>query len=170
MTIGQQWAWKPADKLKSKKECIHTLAQTVGGDGNLLFNEGPMPDGRIEQRQVDRLLEMGEWVSANQEAVYGTRGGPFLPSPELVSTHKEQKIYLYLLKDPGKKLKLPFVKGFKVKNAYFLQNGQSVSVERKEEELILSLPAGLPDPIASIVVLELDGPAGEICPLASKTN
>ncbi len=76
MTIGEQWAWKPSDKLKSNTECIHTLLQTIGGDGNLLFNVGPMPDGRMEQRQVERLgKEMGEWVSINREAVYGTRGG-----------------------------------------------------------------------------------------------
>ena len=74
MTIGTQWSWKPNDKLKSKEECIHTLLQTVGGDGNLLFNVGPMPDGRMEQRQVNRLKEIGDWLKINGEAVYGTRG------------------------------------------------------------------------------------------------
>ena len=114
MTIGTQWAWKPNDELKSKKECIHTLAQTIGGDGNLLFNVGPMPDGRIEQRQMDRLEEMGEWISENQEAVYGTRGGPYFPTDKMVSTHKENKIYLYLLENPGRKLKLPLTEGIKI--------------------------------------------------------
>jgi len=38
MTICRQWAWKPNDQMKSKKQCIQTLLQTVGGDGNLLFS------------------------------------------------------------------------------------------------------------------------------------
>ena len=42
MTIAQQWAWKSNDKLKTLKECIQTLAKTAGGNGNLLFNVGPM--------------------------------------------------------------------------------------------------------------------------------
>jgi len=47
-TIGTQWAWKPNDKLKTLQECIQTLIKTASGNGNLLFNVGPMMDGRIE--------------------------------------------------------------------------------------------------------------------------
>jgi hypothetical protein len=46
MTICQQWAWKPDDRMKSLEECLHTLLRTAGGDGNLLFNVGPMPGRR----------------------------------------------------------------------------------------------------------------------------
>jgi len=59
ITICTQWSWKPNDKMKSLKECIQTLLRTAGGDGNLLFNVGPMPTGEIEPRQVERLKEMG---------------------------------------------------------------------------------------------------------------
>ena len=62
MTICRQWAWKPNDSMKSLEQCLQTLIFTVGGDGNLLFNVGPMADGRIEPRQVDRLREMGKWL------------------------------------------------------------------------------------------------------------
>jgi alpha-L-fucosidase len=162
MTIGQQWAWKPNDQLKSEKECIHTLLQTVGGDGNLLFNVGPMPDGRIEQRQVDILAGMGQWLSVNGEAVYGTRGGPFLPGDELVSTHKGNKVYLHLLKSPGKKLSLPLEKGVSVESAYFLQDNTSLEVRAGDEGITVLLPKKLPDERATIVVLTLDRPASEI--------
>jgi alpha-L-fucosidase len=162
MTIGTQWAWKPGDQLKSKKECIHTLIQTIGGDGNLLFNVGPMPDGRIEQRQVDRLKEMGNWVSANQDAIYGTRGGPYLPTKKLVSTHKENKIYLFLLENPGKRVKLPLDKDIRILRAYFQVNGKPVQVNREKDHLTLTIPRSLPDEVATVVVLELDGPASEI--------
>ena len=162
MTIAEQWAWKPNDKMKSKEECIHTLLQTIGGDGNLLFNVGPMLDGRIEQRQIDRLKEMGEWISANEEAVYGTRGGPYLPTGKMVSTHKGKKIYLYLLKNPEGILRLPLDKKIKIKQAYFLHDGSPLAVSREKEHFSIALPGSLPDETATVIALELDRPASEI--------
>jgi alpha-L-fucosidase len=41
--------------MKTLKESLQTLAGTAGGNGNLLYNVGPMADGRIEQRQVKML-------------------------------------------------------------------------------------------------------------------
>ncbi len=59
ITICRQWAWKPDDRMKSLEQCLGVLLRTAGGDGNLLFNVGPMPDGRIEPRQVERLRDIG---------------------------------------------------------------------------------------------------------------
>jgi len=162
MTMGEQWAWKPEDKLKSTKECIHTLVRTIGGDGNLLFNVGPMPDGRIEQRQLDRLEEMGQWVSRNQEAIYGSRGGPFLPTDQMVSTHRDKNIYLFLLEEPEAELTVPLEKGIKIKKAYFLGDKTKVKVKSDKEETKLLLPSGMPDEVASVIVLELNTVASEI--------
>ena len=165
MTIGQQWAWKPNDKLKSTKECIHTLLQTIGGDGNLLFNVGPMPDGRIEDRQVVILEEMGQWLSLNHEAVYGTRGGPYIPNKKMVSTHKENKIYLHLLSKQGKKLVLPLDDEITVKNACFLQDKTPLKIHREKSSFILKLPKKLPDDVATVIEVTLDRPASTIYPI-----
>ncbi len=162
MTMGTQWAWKPNEPLKSTKECIHTLVHTIGGDGNLLFNVGPMPDGRMEQRHVDRLKEMGDWISINQEAIYGTRGGPYLPTQKMVSTHKENKIYLYLLESPGEWLTLPHMKGINILKVYFLQDGSPIHMKREKEMITLTLTDPLPDKVATVVVLEIDRPAADI--------
>ena len=162
MTIAKQWAWKANDQMKSKKECIRTLLQTVGGDGNLLFNVGPMADGRIEQRQIDRLKEMGDWLQINGEAIYGTRGGPYLPTQKMVSTHKDNKIYLHLFNGENKAITLPFVKGIKIKKAYFLDGNTPVPIDRDKEFIKINLPESLPDAIASVVVLELNKPAQNI--------
>ena len=73
MTLGTQWSWKPDDRVKSLSECVGILVHCAGGDGNLLLNVGPMPDGRIEPRQAERLREMGLWLGAHGESINGTR-------------------------------------------------------------------------------------------------
>lgn len=162
MTIATQWAWKPNDKLKSKKECIQTLLKTVGGDGNLLFNVGPMPDGRIEQRQKDLLKEIGNWLNNNGEAVYGTRGGPYLPTEYMVSTRKKNKIYLHLFELSEDILKLPFVNGIKIEKTYFLDGMKQLSTNQKGQDIEIHIPDGLPDENASVIVLELNKTAAEL--------
>ncbi len=162
MTIANQWAWKANDKLKSKKECIQTLLKTIGGDGNLLFNVGPMADGRIEQRQIDRLKEMGDWLKTNGEAVYGTRGGPYKPTDYMVSTRNENKIYLHLLKRPAANLELPFPKEIKVKKAYFLDGEEKISFKQIKNVLKVQFPETLPDNIATVIVLELNKSAKDM--------
>jgi alpha-L-fucosidase len=121
-----------------------------------------MPDGRIEARQVDRLKEIGQWLSLNREAVYGTRGGPYLPTENMVSTHRENRIFLHLLSSPGTKLNLPLEAGVSVENAFFLQDGTPLKVEQEKGTLTLTLPENLPDEVATVITLELDRPASEI--------
>ncbi|HMR85575.1 MAG TPA: alpha-L-fucosidase, partial [Niabella sp.] len=40
--------------------------------GNYLLNIGPKPDGTFPTMAVRRLREIGGWMAANAEAVYGT--------------------------------------------------------------------------------------------------
>ncbi len=163
MTICQQWAWKPDDKMKSLEECIHTLIRTNGGDGNLLFNVGPQPDGLIEARQVGRLKEMGAWLAKHGDAVYGTRGGPWKPSPQILSTRKADKIYLHLLKKstgPVTLTALPVA----IQSAKLL-NGATIPTQTKDGVLSLEIPDGAWDPIDTIVELTISGNAMDIAPI-----
>jgi alpha-L-fucosidase len=165
MTICWQWSWKPDDGMKSLSECVRTLLHTVGGDGNLLFNVGPMPDGRIEPRQVDRLAEMGQWVQKHAEGIYGTRGGPYKPGAWGVSTCKENSVYLFVMDWPAAgPLMLPPL-GAKVTNAAGL-DGQAVTVRQGDQALEIDLPADRRDPIAACIKLTVDKTAFDIEPLS----
>ncbi len=97
MTLCTQWAWKPDDRMKSLPEVLHILVETVTGDGNLLLNVGPMPDGRIEPRQADRLRELGAWLKKYGSSVYGTRGGPWKNGAWGGATCKGKEVYVHLL-------------------------------------------------------------------------
>ncbi|MBU0640523.1 MAG: alpha-L-fucosidase [Planctomycetes bacterium] len=162
LTLCQQWAWKPEDQMKSLPQCLQTLVRVVGGDGNLLLNVGPMPDGRIEPRQVQRLAEMGVWLSKYGESVYGTRGGPLMPNPHAVSTHKGTRIYLHVFRWPDEPLVLPPISRSVVKSA--VMTGGSVQVEQTSEGILVNVPKADRQEIDTIVVLELDGPAATIAP------
>ncbi|NLH17934.1 MAG: alpha-L-fucosidase, partial [Phycisphaerae bacterium] len=107
MTLGTQWSWKPNDKIKSVRESVEILVRCVGGDGNLLFNVGPMPNGEIEPRQVEVLEGMGRWLKVNGESIYSTRGGPYKPAAWGASTCRGNRVFLHLLPVSDNTLQLP---------------------------------------------------------------
>lgn len=157
MTLGTQWSWKPNDTIKSVAETIRILARCVGGDGNLLLNVGPMPDGRIEPRQVEVLEGVGQWLAKNGESVYGTRGGPFKPGRYGASTRKGNTIFLHVFNWPDDPLRLPAIP-LKVLRAHVLAGGEA-TVRQSAERLEISVPESAWQPIDTVVALELEGDA-----------
>ncbi len=163
MTIGRQWAWKPNDQLKSAAECVKILLRTIGGDGNLLLNVGPTPTGEIEDRQVERLREIGRWIEPRAESVYGTRGGPWKPARHVVSTRRDRTAYVHVLDWPSDTVRLPPPPA-RVVASRVVGPGR-VRVVAGENGIELTAAAADRDPIATTVALELDRPAMEIEPI-----
>lgn len=163
-TICDQWAWKLNDKLKSLEECVRTLVSCAGGNGNLLFNVGPMPDGRIEPRQAERLEEIGRWLEANSASIYGTRGGPFKPRDWGASTHKDRTVFLHVFAWPEGALTLPAID--KKIASWKVLTGGDAEVTQDRKGIRIVVPAESRRDSDTIVALELDGPASDIPPLS----
>lgn len=164
ITIGTQWSYKSDDRIKSVQECVQTLVRVAGGDGNLLFNVGPMPDGRIEPRQVERLREMGDWLKRYGQTIYGTRGGPLRwnvsgPAP-VTTTHKGKTLYVHVLDWEGDFVKLPPI-GARVLSSSVLTGG-SVNVRQSDEGITIAVDRRHRHGIDTIVALELDRQASTL--------
>jgi len=131
------------------EQCIKTLVSCAGGDGNLLLNTGPMPDGNIEQRQQERLLEIGQWLDKYSESIYGTRGGPIMPEKDYACTSRGNTLYLHIF-DSSKSYTLTGVKG--KLDSYSVLNGTAEVSLQNGELHISKISGGECDTIIKIIM------------------
>jgi alpha-L-fucosidase len=167
MTVSahNHWAWGGAgDGVKSPETCIAMLARCAGGDGNMLLNVGPRPDGVIDPAQAGLLAKIGQWLTANGESIYGTRGGPYKPTPGYASTRKGNNIYLHIFTwDKDGKATLPQLP-VKIVSASTLQGGAATAVN-DAGGLVISAPPADGD---TVVKLTVEGDAMQIAPIAAR--
>jgi len=160
ITIGTQWAWKPEDRIKSLKECLRFLIGCAGGDGNLLLNVGPTPEGEIEERQAKRLKEIGAWLAKYGESIYGTRGGPFIPGTWGASTYRDNLVYLHIFAWDGEKLEFPPINRKILKST--LLTGGELKLAQSEKGITIIVPQKYHSDLVTVVKLILDQPIREV--------
>ena len=110
---------------------------------------------------------MGRWLATNGEAVYGTEASP-VPAPAWGRlTRKRGWLFLHVFEWPsGGTLTVPLA-GM-VKRARLLADpgGPPLDVRTSPQGLVVSLPKLAPDPVASVVALELEGEPSPLPPVA----
>jgi alpha-L-fucosidase len=70
---NKSWGYIKDDTFKSAEFVVHQLIDIVSKNGNLLLNIGPRSDGTIPEEVQHVLLDVGAWLNANGESIYGTR-------------------------------------------------------------------------------------------------
>lgn len=153
------------DDYRTTSGLIQILIGMVSQGGNLLLDVGPAADGTIPVIMQDRLVEMGQWLKVNGEAIYGTSPSPWGTQKFEwgACTSRPGKVYVHLYKRPGDTLTLPPFKDTlkdknsnKIKTAYLLADPthKPIPVKSNASGITLHLPDHLPDPNATVVVLE----------------
>lgn len=135
-TMNGMWGYKIIDQnYKSTEELIRLLVRTSGKGANLLLNIGPQPNGELPATALDRLKEMGEWLRANGESIYGTTAGDIEEQPWGVTTRNGNALYLHILDLDSNTLELPL--SCKVKSATVL-NGNAVRFKKTKTGVTLT--------------------------------
>ncbi|TRX66076.1 alpha-L-fucosidase [Carboxylicivirga sp. M1479] len=161
---GHSWIWNGEKDMKSVKMCLQLLIECAVGDGNLLLNFGPKPDGSIYPMIKDRYLEMGKWLKKHGESIYGTRGGPYKPGLWGGSTRKGNTIFLHVTqKWPGGILNLSSLPA-KVLECKSLTGGRP-NFTQTDEGLKITLDPQYHSSINTIIELTVDKDVMEIDPI-----
>jgi alpha-L-fucosidase len=179
MTMNGTWGYKHWDHdWKSTETLICNLIDIASKGGNYLLNVGPDGLGEIPAPSVQSLEAVGAWMKVNGESIYGT--GPTAFGPECGAFHPEKKdkhgkpvfeakwdwrsttkpgkIYIHLLKWPAGAFSLDGVNGT-VSRAYLLADREmALSVKQHGGHVEIALPSSAPDPLASVLCLELPHP------------
>jgi len=71
-SIGD-WFYRTGQQYKSSTDILQMLVDIVSKNGNLLINIVQTPEGDLEPDVLKTLDEIGIWMKANGEGIFGTR-------------------------------------------------------------------------------------------------
>lgn len=172
LSLGS-WSYTKDLQIKPTKTVLHSLIDIVSKNGCLLLNISPKADGTIPDNQKKVLMEMGEWLKVNGEAIYSTRpyshfgegptrlakGGGFIKEVEYGPTDirytrskDDQVLYAILLgwAGAGEEVLCESIDArfFNVKNIKLLGSDEEIQWKMVSKGLILTMPSNAPSEMA----------------------
>ncbi len=144
-----QWSYNKTPQLMSSRELIDDAISVLGSNGNYMINLGPRPDGSFDAQQIALMDSLGMWLNHHQEAIYGTRGGPYYPFAEGVSTKKGKKAWLFITDRKANKVSLPSLNQ-KITKAVMFGTNQRVDFSNNNSTTTFTLAPAINDQIRVI--------------------
>ncbi|HEY1424986.1 MAG TPA: alpha-L-fucosidase [Candidatus Acidoferrum sp.] len=163
--LGQSFGYNRAEgeaETISASDLIHLLVDIVSKNGNLLLDVGPEADGTIPAVQMERLQELGEWMRANGDAIYGTHPwkraeGETVEKIPVRFTQKNGQVFAFLLGDvKTEAVTLKDVRATAGSKVMLLGNEAPLEWSRQGTDIRVVLPKKFAAKYA--LALQFDGP------------
>ncbi|MCK4966912.1 alpha-L-fucosidase [bacterium] len=167
-TFSGSWGYHREESTwKNVRQLIVLLIDTVSKGGNLLLNVGPTARGTFDNRAIDRLNGMGEWMKLHSRSIYGCTQAPEefkIPENCILTYNREtRRLYVHVLDWPLRSLYLDGFAG-KVKYAQLLNDASEIKITQSHtrkhlgagdlsKTLVIQLPVQKPD--VTVPVIEL---------------
>ena len=148
------WSYRPGAVTRSLTETIRLLSSCVTGDGNMLLNIAPLPDGSLRAEERAVLEGIAPWIKANGAAIYGTRGGPWINGAWGGATYQGNRVYLHLFEPTDAGIALNRLPQHVI--AATTMDDVAIPFQQGAESIQITVPAELRDPHVTIVQLTLD--------------
>jgi len=159
-TFSGSWGYyRDESTWKSVRQLIAMLIETVSKGGNLLLNVGPTARGTFDDRALEKLYGIGQWMKLHGRSIYGCTEAPDqfqTPQNCLLTYNPEtQRLYVHVLEWPMGVLYLDGFAGY-VKYAQLLNDASEVKFEEETRSSEIGyLPGSREGAAAKTLVLRL---------------
>uniref|UniRef100_UPI0032166C44 alpha-L-fucosidase n=1 Tax=uncultured Draconibacterium sp. TaxID=1573823 RepID=UPI0032166C44 len=177
-TVAHSWGFHSSDnQWKSTTSLLKSLIGNASLNGNFMLNIGPRANGDVPYEISQRMLEMGNWLKVNGEAIYGAQAFDLDKDQHDWGkiTCKQDgdkfKLYLHVYTWPlNKKLNLTGI-STAPKKVYLLADKQKSRLNFSHADAFteIILPHDEPDNYISVVVAEYNSKPEIIDGLVAKT-
>ena len=183
-SIGKNsWSYVSNWQSKTANQIVDDLVDIVSKNGNLLLNVGPKSDGTIPEDQKEILLQIGDWLAINGEAIYDTTywktfgEGPTevkkghhsegnnkdLSSKDIRFTTKDNKLYAIVLDWPKDGVVIieslakgaTYAKDINITSAKVLGSTEEIKWSQDNNGLMVTMPKEKPSDFAYVIELEM---------------
>lgn len=167
-TFSGSWGYhRDESSWKSVELLVQMLVDSVSKGGNMLLNVGPTGRGEFDERALDRLKGIGEWMKRHSRSIYGCTQAPdgFTAPADCRYTYNPEtkRLYLHVFAWPFGQVHLDGLKD-RVEYAQLLNDASEIKMSSGQgnqndfegahrDTLTLNLPALKPN--AAVPVIEL---------------
>lgn len=169
-TFSGSWGYhRDEDTWKSVDMLVKMLIDTVSKGGNFLLNVGPTGRGEFDERAIERLNGIGEWMKRHSRSIYGCTQAPeeFKCPADCRFTYNpdKERLYLHVFSWPFGHIHLSGMYD-RVEYAQLLNDASEIKMAKgrravvgpvpdnnQEDTLILEIPVKKPN--VTVPVIEL---------------